>query len=64
MGQVTYELLDEPRAMGGQAIKCLRCESVSYHPQDVQFKFCARCQIFHEDENLREEFDALRQMVE
>ena len=30
-------------------IKCLKCGYTSYHPDDVKFKHCPNCKIFHVD---------------
>lgn len=46
----TYILLDH-----GKAIKCLQCEKVSYHPEDVKNLYCGFCNIFHELEEKRRE---------
>lgn len=44
----SYEI--QPATSIKQAyIKCLVCGLVSYHPQDIEHKFCARCNRFHED---------------
>lgn len=41
---VRYRLLDE-----GQAIDCLRCGMISYHPEDVRHRYCGHCHRFHHD---------------
>jgi|SRR5262245_1165668 len=33
----------------GGAITCLICQRTSYHPKDVQQKYCGACHIFHDD---------------
>jgi ribosomal protein L37E len=43
----TYEILATDL---GPAIKCLLCGLRSYHPVDVEQKYCANCHIFHEDQ--------------
>lgn len=40
----TYLLLDS-----GKAIKCLVCDKVSYHPDDVKNLYCGFCNAFHDD---------------
>lgn len=42
---------DTYQIIGGQrpAIKCLMCSLISYHSQDVEMRYCAYCQVFHED---------------
>ncbi len=35
---------------GRKAIFCTRCEVLSWHPRDVEEKYCPKCHIFHEDE--------------
>jgi hypothetical protein len=44
-----WEIYDAPRAASGKAIRCLVCGQLSYHPNDVTEKFCARCGRFQED---------------
>lgn len=36
-------------ANGAKWIFCLVCKMKSYHPVDVERKYCARCHAFHED---------------
>jgi len=48
----TYEILNE-----GRSIMCLRCGLVSYHPKDVEEKYCGNCHIFHQ---IEEQLDKLR----
>lgn len=33
----------------GSSITCLKCRRTSYLPQDVKFKYCGHCNVFHED---------------
>ena len=40
----TYEISE-----GGKSITCLGCGSISFHPQDVEHKYCVHCHVFHED---------------
>ena len=47
--KLSYELIETPDAVGGWAIKCRRCGLTSYHPKDVEHRFCANCNIFHND---------------
>jgi hypothetical protein len=30
-------------------IRCLRCARVSFHPKDVEERYCGACHVFHED---------------
>lgn len=30
-------------------IRCHRCARVSYHPQDIEQRYCGACDRFHED---------------
>lgn len=32
-----------------KAIKCLICNYISYHPDDVKQKYCSMCKRFHEE---------------
>lgn len=34
---------------GQQGIKCLTCGLISYNPNDIQFKYCGKCHVFHDD---------------
>lgn len=38
----TFELVAD-----GRAIKCLACQRVSYHPEDVAARYCGFCHVFH-----------------
>jgi hypothetical protein len=40
----TYEIVED-----GKAIKCLLCGLTSYHPKDVEHRYCGHCKAFHED---------------
>ena len=33
----------------GKSITCLRCKRTSYHPDDVEKKYCGFCHAFHDD---------------
>lgn len=33
---------------GQQGIKCLDCGLTSYHPKDIEHKYCGNCHKFHE----------------
>jgi hypothetical protein len=33
----------------GKTITCHVCNFTSYHPKDVEYKYCARCKKFHYD---------------
>lgn len=44
----SYAILDDDRALGGQAIRCLRCGATRYTPTDVQERYCAQCHTFHD----------------
>jgi hypothetical protein len=30
-------------------IRCLRCARLSFHPKDIEERYCGACHIFHED---------------
>jgi ribosomal protein L37E len=47
----TYQIL-----AGGRAIKCLRCGMTSWHLMDVQYRYCAKCKIFHSDAHVMRGF--------
>ena len=38
----TYQIVDS-----GKAIKCLICNMTSWHPQDIENKYCGKCHKFH-----------------
>lgn len=42
--EMRYVILD-----GGKAIKCMTCQMRSYHPKDVEHRYCGNCHKFHED---------------
>lgn len=46
MRKKTYEIIRKGDTL---AIKCLICNMTSYHPVDVEKKYCANCKIFHID---------------
>ena len=41
-GEPSYSLGE-----GGKTITCLRCKMTSHHPDDVQYRYCGRCEAFH-----------------
>ena len=45
-----YEIAED-----GRAIKCLKCEMVSWHPEDVRHRYCGNCHKFHGAENQGDE---------
>lgn len=38
----TYQL-----SVNGAWFKCLLCGLTSFHPKDVQHRFCSKCRVFH-----------------
>lgn len=47
----TYELvvgkaLHRPRGFLG--IRCLKCGMTSYHPKDIEYRYCAKCGEYHD----------------
>jgi hypothetical protein len=42
-----------------KAITCLKCGATSYHPGDINNRYCARCHVFHEDIERCQEFDCI-----
>ncbi len=52
---MTYKLVE---SSDGPAIQCLRCGLVSYHPKDVEHRYCGRCHIFHEEIAMRSRREA------
>jgi ribosomal protein L37E len=32
----------------GQGIQCLRCLHISYHPRDIEERYCGYCHRFHD----------------
>ncbi len=32
----------------GRSITCLICNMTSYHPEDVNHKYCGNCHMYHE----------------
>jgi hypothetical protein len=44
--------MSDPRytiAADGRSITCGACGATSYHPGDVQHRYCGRCKAFHDD---------------
>lgn len=33
----------------GKSITCLKCQRTSHNPNDVRFRYCGWCHVFHED---------------
>lgn len=33
----------------GKSITCLECGAISWHPLDVQQRYCGRCHRFHDE---------------
>jgi hypothetical protein len=31
-------------------IRCHKCRRISYHPKDVQERYCGHCHVFHSDD--------------
>lgn len=53
----TYELVQSPAKAGSHALegfKCLKCRRTSYHPRDVEHRYCGNCHVFHDDPNAEE----------
>jgi hypothetical protein len=45
-----YDLIiidNGPRLVMG--IRCHACQSTSFHPKDVEERYCGACHVFHED---------------
>ena len=40
----TFEIVED-----GRAIKCLLCGRTSWHPKDVEHRYCGNCEVFHDD---------------
>lgn len=36
-----------PRAIGGKATLCHECRMTSFHPKDVDHRYCGNCNKFH-----------------
>ena len=49
----TFEIIDTDQAVGGQALKCLKCGMVSYNPNDVKQRYCGKCHEFLDGPFLR-----------
>lgn len=43
------EIINEPRAIGGKVIKCLKCRLTSYNPNDVEYRYCGYCHCYLEE---------------
>jgi ribosomal protein L37E len=33
-------------------LRCHTCQRISFHPKDIQERYCAACHVFHEDQRL------------
>ena len=44
MSEPTFEMVDDEHG-----IKCLLCQNISYHPDDISCLYCSKCGVFHED---------------
>lgn len=44
----TYRIIETPQSVSGQAIQCLVCGLTSYHPTDVEQRYCGQCHQFHQ----------------
>ena len=33
----------------GKSIKCLHCNTTSHNTKDVQYRYCGKCHMFHDD---------------
>lgn len=42
----TYVMIES--RSGAPAIRCLRCGMVSFHPDDIEERYCGHCHEFHE----------------
>jgi len=43
----SYKLIKKGNKVG---IMCLRCDRISWCPDDVEYKYCGNCHKFHEEE--------------
>ena len=48
-----YEI--KQRNGGIKSILCLKCNMESYHPMDVEHRYCGRCHAFHAEKGGSEE---------
>ena len=46
---MAYEMIQNEETGATVAIRCLECGRTSYHPGDIQEKYCGNCHKFHED---------------
>lgn len=42
-----FTIKDDPGAVGGKTITCHKCGMTSYHPKDVEHRYCGKCNDFH-----------------
>jgi hypothetical protein len=54
-----YEIVE-----GGEAIKCLACGLTSHHPKDVEHRYCGKCHVFHNDEDLKDKLGVDRDFAD
>lgn len=44
------------------SIQCPECEAVSYHPKDVEERYCGNCHKFHDEMNITSQRFALLEL--
>ena len=55
-GSARYSLKTEKGKI--VAITCNTCNMTSYHPKDIEHKYCGNCHVFHDIEELKEHVEA------
>lgn len=50
-------LLGTEAQTGVPYIHCLRCDRTSYHPTDVEQRYCGACKTFHQPDFVQREGD-------
>lgn len=48
---------------GSKYIECHTCNMRSFHPKDIEYKYCANCNRFHETGLPRNREDCIRLLV-
>lgn len=48
---------------GQKGIRCLKCKRTSFHPKDIENKYCGNCHIFYDKEYVPTRIDVTLSMI-
>lgn len=46
--KLTYRINTDTEGKA-ESITCLQCGMTSYHPKDIEHRYCGHCHVFHDD---------------